>query len=362
MQIFVPKESKPSEGRVAIVPAQVAQLVKDGHAVVIESTAGVKSGFTDKAYKEAGAKLVSEPLAAINKADLIIKVKEPTLDEVSAMQADAIFFGYLHLAALPALTKAILKQGMTALGYETLRLPDGRLPLLAPMSEIAGKLAAQNGAWFLRADQGGRGVLIGGAAGAQAAKVVVLGGGVVGSNAASVAVGMGGSVTILERDSKRRKTLSEQFGRQLKVLPATEELIQKNVRTCDILIGAVLVAGAKAPQLVSENLVKQMSKGSVIVDVAVDQGGCIETTRVTTHAQPVFLKHGVLHYGVANMPGAVPVTATQSLTFASFPYIRRLAKLGLAGCLKAFPEMQSAINCSKGQIIHPALAAEFLAG
>jgi alanine dehydrogenase len=355
MKISVLKESKNREARVALTPANVAKLTRAGHEVFVQRNAGVGSSHSDQDYVKAGGTIVASAQTAIKKSDLVIKVKEPTLDEVAAMRAGQIFFGYLHLAALPALTKAILKRKIIALGYETLRLSDGSLPLLAPMSEIAGKLAAQNGAWYLRADQGGRGVLIGGAAGAPEANVLVLGGGVVGSHAARVAIGMGAHTTILDIDENRLQRLKTESGGILHTAKSDPATIASLLPQSDIVIGAVLIPGAKAPRLVSEKQVKSLRLGSVIVDVAVDQGGCIETSRVTTHEHPVFIKHKVLHYGVANMPGAVPVTATAALTAASFPYILSLANLGYEAWLRHSPETASAVNVAAGEIVHPAL-------
>ena len=355
MIISILKEVKKLEGRVAIVPANVRELVKNGHKILVQKGAGVISGFTDADYKSEGAEIVEQSRELIERADLVHKVKEPTLEEVDMMRQGQMFWGYLHLAAIPETLQKILDKKIIALGFETVQLPDGSLPLLAPMSEIAGKLATQNGAHLLRFDQGGRGILLGGTSTVPPARVLVLGAGVVGRCAAEIAVGMGAQTTILDLSPQRLDLLKKIYGDKINVARSSEDVICKLLKDTDLLVGAVLVAGEKAPKLVTEDMVKTMPKGSVIVDVSVDQGGCIATSEVTTHDKPFVLKHGVLHYGVANMPGSVPVTATLALNNATFPYTKEIADLGLDGACKKHPEMQKAINCANGEIVHPAL-------
>lgn len=349
------KEVKKQEGRVALIPANVKELTESGHTVIMQKDAGFHVGFSNEDYTKAGAEIVDTTADCIAKADLVVKVKEPTIDEVKLMKPGQMFFGYLHLAAIPQTLQVILDQKIKAIGFETVEMEDGRLPLLSPMSEIAGKLASQNGAHLLRFDQGGRGVLLGGTETVEPAKVVILGGGVVGRNAAMIAVGMGAETTILDLNEDRLKALHDEFEGELITKVSTPEIIESEVTQADLVVGAVLVVGKKAPHLVTEDLVKKMKKGSVIVDVSVDQGGCVQTSEVTTHEQPVVVKHDVLHYGVANMPGSVPVTSTLALNHASFPYMKALADLGYDECLQKFPEMKKAVNCADGQIVHAGL-------
>ena len=355
MKISVLKEVKSREGRVALIPANVQELVKNGHEVFVQQDAGILSGFSNEDYSKEGAVIVESTKDCIEKADLVLKVKEPTIEEVKMMRAGQMFFGYLHLAAIPETLQTILDKKIIALGFETVALPGGNLPLLAPMSEIAGRLATQNGAHHLRFDQGGNGKLIGGTSTVAPANVLVLGAGVVGRNAADVAVGMGAKTTVLDLDTDRLETLKKIYGDKIHVVRSSREEIEKRLPTTDLLVGSVLIVGEKAPKLVTEEMVKTMPKGSVILDVSVDQGGCVETSEVTTHEKPVLEKHGVLHYGVANMPGSVPVTATLALNNASFPYTLELANLGLEAVCEKFPEMKKAINCANGKIVHDAL-------
>lgn len=355
MIISVLKEVKTREGRVALIPQNVKELKENGHEVLMQEHAGVISGFNDEDYIQAGAEIVKKTKDLIERSDMVVKVKEPTIDEVNMMGKGQIFFGYLHLAAIPETLKVIVNKEIIALGFETVELPDGKLPLLAPMSEIAGKLASQNGANFLRFDQGGRGVLLGGTSTVAPAKVLILGGGVVGQNAADIAIGLGGETTILDISTDRLEALREKYGNSCHLQLSAEDTIHKHVLESDLVVGSVLIVGEKAPKLVSEELVKKMKEGSVIVDVSVDQGGCVETSEVTTHENPIVLKYGVLHYGVANMPGSVPITSTLALNNASFPYIRELANLGFEEVGKQYPEMQKAVNCSLGEIVHPGL-------
>lgn len=355
MNIAVLKEVKTREGRVALIPDNIRELAKSGHKVLVQKDAGVFSGFSDKDYVDAGAEIVLSTKELIDRSDLVLKVKEPTITEVDMMRPGQMFFGYLHLAAIPDTLKKILERKIVALGFETVELPDGKLPLLAPMSEIAGKLATQNGAHLLRFDQGGRGILIGGTTTVPPAKVLVLGAGVVGRNAADVAIGMGADTTVLDVSDARLDDLKKTYGDRVKAFKSSQDLIDKLVPESDLVVGSVLIVGELAPKLVTENLVKKMRKGTIIVDVSVDQGGCVETSEVTTHENPVVVKHGVMHYGVANMPGSVPVTATLALNNASFKYTKALADQGLDGVCKTLPEMLKAVNCANGEIVHPAL-------
>lgn len=355
MKIAVLKEVKTREGRVALIPENIRDLVQSSHEVLVQKNAGILSGFSDEAYEKFGAKIIETTKELMDRSDLVCKVKEPTIEEIRLMHAGQIFFGYLHLAAIPDTLKAIVDQKIIALGFETVELPGGNLPLLAPMSEIAGRLATQNGAHLLRFDQGGPGILIGGTSTVPPAKVLILGAGVVGRNAADVAVGMGAHTTVLDLSAERLSMLKKIYGDKIHVFKSSVEEITRLVPESDLVVGSVLIVGEKAPKLVTEAMVKTMKKGSVIIDVSVDQGGCVETSEVTTHEFPVKLKHGVQHYGVANMPGSVPMTATLALNHASFPYIKALADLGLEQVCEKFPEMKKAINCSRGEITHPAL-------
>lgn len=358
MIISVLKESKTHEGRVALTPEQAQELVRSGHKVLIQRGAGIISGYRDADYSQAGAAVLASKKRLIQQANLILKVKEPTLSELDWMKRGQMVFSFLHLAAVPKILKRILEKKITALAYETLQLKDGSLPLLIPMSEIAGKLAVQNGAHLLRADRGGRGVLMGGTSEVAPAQVLILGGGVVGENAAQVSMGMGATTRILDISKKRLRELKKKYGKRLKVYLSNKKSISRWVPVSDLVIGAVLIPGVRAPKLVSKKLVQKMKKGSVIVDVSVDQGGCTETSVVTSHAKPVVRRYGVLHYGVPNIPGIVPVTSTQALTKATFPYIKKLAKWGLDGFLQRYPGMISAMNCAYGKIVHPGLRAQ----
>lgn len=355
MRLTVLKEVKTREGRVAVVPSNVGKLVEAGHTVLVQKDAGLLSGFSNEDFEKAGAQIVESTKDCIDGSDVVLKVKEPTIEEVEMMREGQMFFGYLHLAAIPETLQTILDKKIVAIGYETLQMLNGELPLLAPMSEIAGKLATQNGANFLRFDQGGRGILVGGTSTVDPATVVVIGGGVVGRNAADIAVGMGAKTIILEASAQRMELLQKVYGDKATIMPSTKENLEKLIPEVDLLVGGVLIVGEKAPKLVTEDMVKRMKKGSVIVDVSVDQGGCVETSEVTTHEKPVIEKHGVLHYGVANMPGSVPVTATWALNNAAFPYIERLANLGYEEVCKQYPEMLKAVNCDRGEIVHDGL-------
>lgn len=357
MEIGVPKETKDQEFRVGLSPSSVRALTEQGHAVFVEANAGSGAGFSDEDYIQAGATIVTEAKAAWNR-DLVVKVKEPLEPEYEFLQKGQMLFTYLHLAADRRLTEHLLNSGAIAIAYETVELPDKRLPLLAPMSVIAGRLSVQFGARYLERQQGGRGVLLGGIPGVKPGKVVILGGGVVGTEAARIAVGMGAQVTILDISVDRLSYLESIFGSRVELLHSSTAQIEAVVPEADLLVGAVLVLAQKAPMLVSRELVKQMRTGSVIVDVAVDQGGCIETVRPTSHSHPTYLEEGVVHYGVPNMPGAVPWTATQALNNSTLPYVLKLANFGLAA-LDKDPVLAKGLNVQNNHLIHPAVQQVF---
>ncbi|OFW81132.1 MAG: alanine dehydrogenase, partial [Alicyclobacillus sp. RIFOXYA1_FULL_53_8] len=328
MIIGIPKEIKNNENRVAITPAGVHVLVNAGHAVHVETTAGVGSGFRDETYQAAGAMIVSSATDVWSHADMVMKVKEPLPSEYAYFRSDLVLFTYLHLAPEPELTKALMESGVTAIAYETVQLPDGSLPLLTPMSEVAGRMSIQIGAHFLEKAHGGRGELLGGVPGVPPSRVVIVGGGIVGTNAARIAVGLGAQVTVLDTNLPRLRYLDDVFGSQIRTVMSNAYNLRDQIEACDLLVGAVLIPGARAPKLVSADMVKGMNAGGVIVDVAIDQGGSIETIdRITTHADPVYEKYGVVHYAVANMPGAVPRTSTLALTNVTIPYAVALANL-----------------------------------
>lgn len=357
MIVGVLKEIKPNENRVALTPAGAAALVVGGHQVLIESEAGTGSGFPDQAYQRVGAEIVPDRADLAAKSALIMKVKEPLPAEYNLFRPGQILFTYLHLAPEPELTRVLCERGVIGIAYETVQLRDGSLPLLTPMSEVAGKMATQIGAHFLEKAHGGKGVLLGGVPGVPPAEVVVIGGGVVGTNAAKIAVGMGASVTIIDRNADRLRYLDDIFGGRIRTLASNQHNIAEAVHRADLLIGAVLVPGARAPHLVTEDMVRAMTPGSVIVDVAIDQGGSIETIdRVTTHANPTYEKHGIIHYSVANMPGAVPRTSTMALTNVTLPYALEIAKLGWKEASRQDPALAKGLNVCLGNITHPAVA------
>jgi len=357
MEVGVPKETKDQEYRVGLSPNSVRSLVDRGHTVFVETGAGEGSGFADADYSKAGARLVLQAAEAWDHA-LVVKVKEPLPTEYPHLQKEQTLFTYLHLAADRALTQALLEAGTTAIAYETVELPDQRLPLLAPMSIIAGRLAVQFGARFLERQQGGRGVLLSGVPGVKPGKVVILGGGVVGTEAGRIAIGMGAQVQILDVNVDRLSYLETLFGSRAELLYSSASQIEAVVPDADLLIGAVLVLARKAPVLVARTVVQQMRPGSVIVDVAVDQGGCIETVRQTSHTHPIYVEAGVVHYGVPNMPGAVPWTATQALNNATLPYILQLATHGLEA-LDRNPALDRGLNVRNHRLIHPAVQQVF---
>ena len=350
MIIGVPKEIKDHEYRVSVTPDGVRALRQAGHEVLVEPSAGVGSGYSDDQYRQAGAKLAPSKETLFREAALIVKVKEPQLSETHLFRPGQVLFTYLHLASLPELTKALLEARITALAYETIEAKDGTLPMLKPMSEIAGRMSVQVGARYLEVTQGGRGLLLGGVPGVEPAGVVVLGAGTVGSAATRIAVGMGAQVTVINLDVERLRYLDDVYQGRIVTRASTQAAIEETVLTADLLIGAVLVPGARAPKLVSRTLVGKMKPGSVIVDVAVDQGGCIETTRPTTHSDPTYMAEGVLHYCVANMPGIVPRTSTQALTNATLPYLLTLASSGVDAAVCADAGLAKGVNLAQGKV------------
>ncbi|MBW4660002.1 MAG: alanine dehydrogenase [Drouetiella hepatica Uher 2000/2452] len=357
MKIGVPKETKDQEFRVGLSPSSVRGLTDRNHAVYVQTSAGLGAGFTDADYLQAGAKIVDDAATAWDQ-ELVVKVKEPLPEEYHFIQKNQLLFTYLHLAANRPLTEALIGSGVTAIAYETVELPNRSLPLLTPMSIIAGRLSVQFGARYLERQQGGRGVLLGGVPGVQPGKVVILGGGIVGTEAAKMAVGLGAQVQILDVNLERLAYLETLFGSRVELLYSTTSQVEAVVPRADLLIGAVLVPGRRAPILVGRSLVEQMRPGSVIVDVAVDQGGCIETLRPTSHTNPTYVEAGVVHYGVPNMPGSVPWTATQALNNSTFPYVLKLADKGL-DALAIDPALAGGLNVQAHKLIHPAVREVF---
>ncbi|WP_018131892.1 alanine dehydrogenase [Effusibacillus pohliae] len=357
MIIGVPKEIKDSENRVAITPAGVEALKSHGHDVYIEKSAGVGSGFTDEEYRQKGAAILDSAAEVWSKADMVMKVKEPLPAEYGYFREGLILFTYLHLAPEPELTKALIDKGVVAIAYETIQLPDRSLPLLTPMSEVAGRMAVQIGAQFLEKPYGGKGVLLGGVPGVPPAEVVIIGGGVVGTNAAKMALGTGARVTILDVNPDRLRYLDDIFGGRITTVMSNSHNIEQAVQKADLLIGAVLIPGARAPKLVKEYMVKGMAKGSVIVDVAIDQGGSVETIdRVTTHSDPTYEKYGVVHYAVANIPGAVPRTSTLALTNVTLGYALQIANMGYKAAVADNPALAKGVNVVNGKVTYEAVA------
>lgn len=357
MIVGVPREIKTREYRVGLTPAGARTLVEEGHMVLVERGAGTGSGIDDDEYRAVGAHVALDAASIYEQAELVVKVKEPLPTEFPLLRPGLVLFTYLHLAPLPELTGVLLEREVTGVAYETVQAVDGSLPLLHPMSEIAGRMAVQVGAHYLQKEQGGRGVLLSGAPGVRPGRVVILGAGTVGQNAVRIAVGMGADVTVLDIDAQRLEELDHQYGNRIHTLMSDSQTIDEEVPGADLLIGAVLIAGARAPQLVSRALVGQMREGSVIVDVAVDQGGCVATIHPTTHDAPVYSSEGVLHYGVANMPGAVSRTSTWALTNVTLPYVRRIAAHGLAAAAQADPALARGINTAAGVLCNSAVAA-----
>ncbi len=356
MRVGALRETKDRELRVALLPSGVRTLVAAGHSVCVETGAGLGSGFPDEEYEAAGAQILDSPEAVIECADLVTKVKEPTASEVAAMRPGQMLFDFLHLAPLEELTQQILDQKITAIGFETVELADGALPLLVPMSEVAGRLAVQVGAHYLQADQGGAGVLLSGVPGVPRGRVTIVGAGIVGTAAVRVAVGLGAEVTVLDIDQRRLSHLYDIYHGGISTLYSNIVNLEQAVHEADLVVGAVLRAGARSPVLVTHDMVRHMSAGSVIVDVAVDQGGCVETIRPTSHSNPVYELDGVLHYGVPNMPGAVPRTSTLALNNAIFPYLMEICQRGLEPALRALPSLALGVNCYQGMVTHRGVA------
>lgn len=357
MRIGVPKEIKNNESRVAITPAGVEATTSAGHKIYIQKNAGANVGFSDEMYSQAGAEILETAAEVFQAADMIYKVKEPIEPEYDLFKEGQLLFTYLHLAPDPKQTQALLRKRITGVAYETVELPDGSLPLLTPMSEIAGRMAVQVGAHYLEKPQGGMGVLMGGVPGVPPAHVVIIGGGVVGTNAAKMAMGLGARVTIIDLSAQRLRYLDDVFFQKLETLMSNRYNIKNAVKDADLLVGAVLIPGTKAPQLVTEDMVKEMKPGSVIVDVAIDQGGCIQTIdKCTTHSDPVYEKYGVVHYSVANMPGAVARTSTLALTNATLPYALKLANKGWEAAVKDDTALAKGVNVVDGKITYQAVA------
>jgi alanine dehydrogenase len=355
MNVGVAKEIKPDEYRVALTPAGALELIAHGHSVAVERGAGEGSAFPDSEYERVGARIVSVD-NVWGESELVLKVKEPLPEEYGRLREGQILFTYLHLAASEELTRALMESGAACVAYETVETDDRALPLLAPMSEVAGRLAAQAGATFLEKPLGGRGLLLGAVPGVAPGEVVVIGGGMVGYNAAVIALGLGAKVTILERSIDRMRHLEEVLGSRVTLLMSSSLQIQESVARADFVVGAVLIPGALAPKLISREMVAGMSEGSVIADVAIDQGGCVETSRPTTHSEPVFVVDGVIHYCVANMPGAVPVTSTKALTNATLPYVEAIADRGLRAAIAEDPALARGVNVLDGRITYEAVA------
>ena len=359
MRIGCPKEIKAQECRVGLTPAGVDALVRAGHAVFVEDNAGLASGFANEEYVAQGATILPTAREVYDIAEMIVKVKEPLEPEYELMHEGQIMFTYLHLAPDPAQTQALLRKKVTGIAYETVQLADRSLPLLSPMSEVAGRLSIQVGARLLESNCGGRGVLLGGVTGVERASVVIVGGGNVGTNAAKMAVGLGANVTVIDLNAKRLAYLDDIFGGRVQTLLSNSYNIARAVKNADLVVGCVLIPGAKAPKLVTEEMVKSMKPGSVLVDVAIDQGGSIETIdRITTHADPYFVKHGVIHYSVANMPGAVPRTSTLALTGATLPYALKIANLGAEEACRRDPALMEGLNTYNGHVTFKAVAED----
>ncbi len=356
MRVGVPKEIKVHEYRVGLLPAGVRELAASDHQVVVQSGAGSGIGFSDAAYEAAGAQIVADAAAVFERAELIVKVKEPQWEEIQLLNRDHVLFTYLHLAADPRQAQALLNSGATAIAYETVTSPDGSLPLLTPMSEVAGRMSVQVGAVSLQKANGGSGVLLGGVPGVAPGKVVILGGGVAGTHAAEMAVGLRADVTVVDRSVRRLRELDETFGSSIKTAYSTIADIESLVSDADLVIGAVLIPGAAAPRLVTRAMLKTLRPGSVMVDISIDQGGCFETSRPTTHANPTFVVDGIVHYCVTNMPGAVARTATFALTQATLPFVRSLADKGTLRALAEDADLANGLNVQAGEIMHPAVA------
>jgi alanine dehydrogenase len=356
MIIGVPKEIKDHETRVGLVPSGVATLREAGHEVLVETHAGEGSSLPDSEYVKAGAAILPTAAEVWKRADLVVKVKEPQPAEYDFFRPGLALFTYLHLAPLPELTECLVASRVSGVAYETIRERDGSLPLLTPMSEVAGRMSVQVGAQYLERPNGGRGILLGGVPGVAPANVVILGGGVVGTNAAKIAIGMGAHVTIIDRSLNRLRELDDIFNGVVVTLASNSWTIAENLKTADLVVGAVLVPGASAPRLVRRDMIAAMKPGAVVVDVAIDQGGCFETSRATTHTEPTYFVDGVLHYCVSNMPAAVPHTSTFALTNATFPYLLELANYGIEGACERHPGVREGVNTYQGRITHKGVA------
>ena len=359
MKIGVPREIKPQENRIGLTPESVKTLTSHGHEVLIENNGGYEAGFDNDQYKSVGAKIIDKAEDIFNDAEIIVKVKEPLSNEVKMIRENQIIFTYLHLAAAKELTQGLINSRSVCIAYETVTDKNGRLPLLAPMSAVAGRMSVQAGAHCLEKNQKGRGVLLGGAPGGEPAEVVILGGGVVGENAAIIATGMKANVHIVDKSEARLNQLSEIFGDKITPQLSDKADLEKLVTNCDLLVGGVLIPGAEAPKLVTKKMIKNMKRGSVIVDVAIDQGGCVETSKPTTHAEPTFIVDDVVHYCVANMPGGVPRTSTIALNNATLPFLLKLANDGYNKTLKNDSNFLAGLNVHKGQVTYKAVADAF---
>ncbi len=359
MLLGIPKEIKQNENRVALTPGVALELTQNSHEVLIEKTAGNSSGFSDTDYEDVNCRIMDTPKEIFDNVEMVIKVKEPQAEEIAMCRADLTMFTYFHFAASEKLTKSYLQTGATAIAYETIMTEDGRLPLLVPMSEVAGRMAVQEGAKFLEKVKGGKGILLGGVPGVEPAKVTILGGGVVGTNAAFIAAGLGANVFILDVNLDRLRYLDEIMPKNVRTIYSNQFNIREHLRQTDLLIGAVLIPGAVAPKLVTRQMLKLMRPGSVIVDVAVDQGGCIETCKPTTHEDPIYVVDDIIHYCVANMPGAVPYTSTTALTNATNPYIQKLANEGIQTALQNDVALRHGLNIINGQITYKGVADAF---
>ena len=356
MIVGVPKEIKDHETRVGLVPSGVTALREAGHEVLVETHAGEGSSLTDREYMQAGAHILENAAEVWSRADLVVKVKEPQPAEYAYFRPGLILFTYLHLAPLPELTDRLLDARVNGVAYETIAEEDGSLPLLTPMSEVAGRMSVQVGAQYLEKPNGGRGILLGGVPGVAPANVVILGGGIVGTNAAKMALGLGAHVTIIDRNLNRLRELDDIFNGQLVTLASNTWTIGENLKTADLVVGAVLIPGASAPKLVRREMIANMKRGAVVVDVAIDQGGCFETSHATTHTEPVYFVDGVLHYCVSNMPAAVPHTSTFALTNATFPYLLELANHGLEGACERHQSIRDGVNTYNGYVTHSGVA------
>lgn len=359
MKIGIPKEIKPAENRVAVTPAGVQELVYHKHEVYIQSNAGIGSGFSDKDYIAAGGIILPDITDVYHTAQLIVKVKEPMPSEYKLIRADHILFTYLHLASNIELTKAMVESKAVCIAYETVELPDRSLPLLVPMSEVAGRMAVQQGAYFLEKHSGGKGLLLGGVPGVRPANVIIIGGGVVGTESAKIAAGMGANVTVLDKNLHRLRYLTDTLPANVTTLYSSSHTIGELCKSADLIIGAVLSVGDKAPVLMSREMLKNMQKGTVMVDVAIDQGGCFETSHATTHQDPIYIVDDIIHYCVANIPGAVPMTSTLALTNATLPYLINLADMGWSAACDKYHDLRKGLNIVNGHIVYKAVADTF---